>query len=97
VSFLEDNWLGGFTLFASFPGLFAISLNPNITVRKALDEGLENMIFRRALVGVNKWDMWVDLRKLCESAGTVCNISVQGQKEVGALEPEAGRMTRKAE
>jgi hypothetical protein len=65
VSFWEDNWLGDFTLAASFPRLFAISLNPNIIVRKAFDEGLGNMAFRRALVGI-KQSMWADLRNLCE-------------------------------
>jgi hypothetical protein len=35
-------------------------------VRKAFDEGLGNMAFRRTLVGA-KQDMSADLKKLCES------------------------------
>jgi hypothetical protein len=66
VSLWEDNWMGDFTLASSFPRLFAISLTPNITVRKAFDKGLGNMSFRRASVGA-KQGMWADLRKLCES------------------------------
>jgi hypothetical protein len=90
VSFWEDNWLGDFTLAASFPRLFAICLTPNITVRKAFDEGLGNMAFRRALVGA-KQGMWADLRKLCEAV-----TFSEGQDTLCWLLTESGQFTVKS-
>jgi hypothetical protein len=64
MSFWEDNWLGDFNLSTSFPRLFAISSDPKITVRKAYDEGLDNMKFRHAMVGV-RMELWIKLKDLC--------------------------------
>jgi hypothetical protein len=41
-----------------------ISLEPSITGRKAFDNGLDNMRFRRAIIGVRK-ELWINLKKLC--------------------------------
>ena len=53
-------------LSQSSPKLFAISLDQKKTMRKAFDDGIENLSFRRALVGTKR-SMWADLKKLCEN------------------------------
>jgi hypothetical protein len=39
-------------------------MDPHIIVRKAYDDGLDNMQCRRAMVSV-KMEMWAELKKLC--------------------------------
>jgi hypothetical protein len=90
VSFWEDNWLGDFTISASFPRLFAISLEPSITVRKAFDNGLDNMRFRRAIIGVRK-ELWINLKKLC------VNVSFSNEQDgLYWLLTDSGQFTTKS-
>jgi hypothetical protein len=39
-------------------------MEPHITVRKAYDYGLDNMKFRRAMVGA-RMELWTKLKELC--------------------------------
>jgi hypothetical protein len=63
---VQCEFLGGrdFSHAVSFPRLFSISQEPNITPRKAFDDGCEIIRFMRALVGV-KMVMWTELRRVC--------------------------------
>jgi hypothetical protein len=90
TSFWEDNWLGDFTLSTSFPRLFAISSDPKITVRKAYDVGLNNMKFRRAMVGV-RMELWSKLKELCGQM-----TFSETQDRLSWLLTESGQFTTKS-
>jgi hypothetical protein len=61
TSFWEDQRIGPSYLAKTFPRLFLVSMNRNVTVQKVFDAGVEGLRFRRAMVGGLR-DQWNDLK-----------------------------------
>jgi hypothetical protein len=57
VRFLEDKWLGNYTLTDLYPSLFAITRKRHILVVSVISTIPLNISFRRGLVGdnLNRW------------------------------------------
>ena len=61
--FWEDIWLKDKTLANIFPDLYLISQNQQITVLKVSQIGINNLSFRRRLLG-SKGASWIELKNL---------------------------------
>jgi hypothetical protein len=62
--FWEDHWLQDQPLSETFPNLYLVSLDQNITVRKVSLMGVRGLRFRRAHVGARR-EQWMGLCNLC--------------------------------
>jgi hypothetical protein len=60
IHFLEDRWLGNFTLQHQYPPLYAITRRRNVLVASIFSTILLNIAFRRGLVG-NNLTLWFGL------------------------------------
>jgi hypothetical protein len=61
TSFWEDQWIGSSCLAKTFPRLFLISMNRNVTIQKVFDAGVEWLRFRREMVGELR-GQWCELK-----------------------------------
>jgi hypothetical protein len=64
--FWEDISIGESSLANTFPGLYSVSKDHNITVASVINSGVENLKIQRALVG-ERWSLWDALRNLCRN------------------------------
>jgi hypothetical protein len=62
--FWEDHWLRDQPLSETFPNLYLVSLDQNITVKEVSLMGVRGLRFRRAHVGVRR-EQWMGLCNLC--------------------------------
>jgi hypothetical protein len=62
----EDILIGESSLANTIPGLYSVSKDHNITVASVINSGVENLKFRRALVG-ERGSLWDALRNLCRN------------------------------
>jgi hypothetical protein len=65
TNFWEDQWIGSSCLAKTFPRLFIVSMIRTVTTQEVFDKGVEELRFRRVMVGELR-EQWGELKKLLE-------------------------------
>ena len=64
--FWEDLWIGSAPLCMSFPRLYNVCFDKQKTVREIFEKGIDNMRFRRTLIGDSR-ELWDHIKEACSS------------------------------
>lgn len=76
MRFWEDWWIGPKSLKHSFSRLYNICFDKNKSVKNILDNGIENMRFRKTLMR-DSLKLWNHIKEVCDS------IALNNEKDVG--------------